>query len=90
MGLRDARSLRRTAATHRRERLQPCWRCAGSIDYDARVPEPSAYTLGHRVPVSTAPELAHDEANLAPEHYLCNVTAGDRPTAGLGLRSRDW
>jgi len=38
-----------------------------------------ATTVDHIIPLSIAPELAHDLANLRPAHLRCNSSRGNRP-----------
>lgn len=90
MGARDSRVIRRVRELHRRDRIQPCWRCGGQIDYDATPFTDPAYNLGHRKSVARFPELAAEPSNLAPEHWRCNVTAGDSDVIPLGSLSREW
>lgn len=45
-----------------------CWICG----------HPGADTVDHLVPLSLAPELAHERSNLAPAHRSCNSRKGQR------------
>jgi 5-methylcytosine-specific restriction endonuclease McrA len=59
-----------------------CWLCG----------LPGADSVDHIIPLSVAPELAHDLNNLRPAHRRCNSKKGAK-VGGAGLRhpvSRGW
>jgi 5-methylcytosine-specific restriction endonuclease McrA len=59
-----------------------CWLCG----------LPGADSVDHVIPLSVAPELAHDPANLKPAHRRCNSKKGAK-VGGSGVRhpvSRAW
>jgi 5-methylcytosine-specific restriction endonuclease McrA len=53
-----------------------------------------ADTVDHIIPLSLAPELAHDLTNLRPAHRSCNSRKGAKVGAAaqprVFPRSRDW
>jgi hypothetical protein len=55
---------------------------------------PGADTVDHIIPLSLAPELAHDLSNLRPAHRSCNSRKGAKVGAAaqprVFPRSRDW
>lgn len=55
---------------------------------------PGADTVDHIIPLSLAPELAHDISNLRPAHRTCNSRKGNKTgkaaTASTLPRSRQW
>lgn len=92
-------SLRAGRAGHRWRTLQanlrmqrrPCHLCQQAIDYRLRYPHPDSFSVDHVVPLSEAPHLAEDPANLAASHLRCNVSRGARdPKPTLGATSRQW
>jgi 5-methylcytosine-specific restriction endonuclease McrA len=52
--------------------------------------KPGADTVDHVVPLSVAPERAHDKTNLAPAHRSCNSKKGNRWSVVSGSASRRW
>lgn len=56
----------------------PCGLCGVPLGYGDRI------DVDHRVPLSVAPHLAFDPANLRPTHSRCNRSAG----ASMGNRAR--
>jgi len=55
---------------------RPCAECRRAIDYRARWPHPTAWTLGHIVPLNSRPELATEPTNVQPECWACNRRKG--------------
>jgi 5-methylcytosine-specific restriction endonuclease McrA len=47
-----------------------------------------ADTVDHVIPLSVAPELAHDMANLRPAHKSCNSRRGARPMGAVRRSER--
>jgi 5-methylcytosine-specific restriction endonuclease McrA len=79
--------LRRLSAL----RNSPCCRCGQAIDYSLRWPHPDAFSKEHLRPVSLFPHLAEDPENLAPSHWRCNASAGNRQNApALGVTGQEW
>ena len=68
-----------------------CCYCGGEIDYDGDPNGPRAFSVAHRLPVSTHPHLAEEWTNiLGAAHRGCNSSAGVRDVPlGLGLVSED-
>jgi len=74
-----------------RARGGPCILCGQPIDYSLPHDHPEAFTVEHRKPWSTHPELREDPANLGPAHASCNKRRGNRAQPpSLGLQSRSW
>jgi len=59
-----------------------CWLCG----------QPGADTVDHIVPLSVAPEMGEDAANLMPAHRACNSKRGARLADGARSMpaSRRW
>ena len=78
----------RTSRTFRRLRLRVleessiCWLCGQS----------GADTVDHVVPLSIAPDLGEELANLRPAHGTCNSSRGNRPPQSVQAMpsSRRW
>ena len=87
---RDSGNFRRLAAALRRER-RGCWLCGQAIDYDAPKGHPDAFTVDHKLPLSTHPHLAEVYGNLDAAHDACNKGRGNgMPKAGLGDAAGQW
>jgi 5-methylcytosine-specific restriction endonuclease McrA len=81
----------KTLAREVRAKRRPCCRCGQPIDYDLPAEHPDSFTVEHKRPLSTHPELAEDPGNLDAAHRRCNSSRGNSPAApGLGVTSRDW
>lgn len=53
-----------------------CHLCKKPIDQTAQVPHPQAATIDHIIPLAKGG--AHERANVAAAHFLCNSKKGDR------------
>lgn len=68
-----------------------CWLCGMAIDYELPSDHNDAFSLDHRFPLSSHPELAEDPGNFEASHGRCNKSRGNRAQPlSLGLRSRNW
>lgn len=75
-----------------RDRRGPCVYCGGAIDYDGDPNAPRSFTVAHRLPVATHPDLAEDWSNIAgAAHRACNSSVGAHaaPELAVGLASED-
>lgn len=88
---RSGRRWKRLAAEQRAKRLPCCW-CRQPINYEAADPNaPDAFSVEHRLPISTHPHLAEEPSNLDSAHQRCNKRRGNRaPTPTLGALSEAW
>lgn len=68
----------------------PCWLCRQPIDYALDRKDKQSFSLDHRLPQSTRPELTEDPANFMPSHLSCNKSRGNRAPISLGLTSEQW
>lgn len=88
LGRSDAQWIKLTR--YLREVLPPvCWICGDAIDLALRHPHRMSWSLDHVKPLSTHPELAHDESNLRPAHLSCNSKRGVGKAQPVKL-SQDW
>jgi 5-methylcytosine-specific restriction endonuclease McrA len=67
----------------------PCPRCHRALDPDGTWPDrhPLSLSVDHIVPLSIAPQRAHDMSNLRVMHYGCNSSRGDGTSERI---RRDW
>lgn len=68
----------------------PCWLCGQAIDYTLPRDDAEAYSLDHRLPRSTHPELTEDINNFMPSHMSCNKSRGNRAPIALGTPTEQW
>ena len=59
-----------------------CQLCGGSVDREARVPDPQAPTLDHIIPLAKGG--AHDETNVHLAHFICNSRKSDGAAVPVG------
>ncbi|MQB00507.1 MAG: HNH endonuclease [Actinobacteria bacterium] len=90
---RQGRPWRRLTAELRSLGL-PCSICGKPIDYNLPPNHRDGFTVDHRVPLSKAPWLANDRANLRAAHRSCNSSEGakarPRPRTPRLPTSRQW
>jgi len=87
---RYSANYRRLCANIRRGR-PPCALCGQAINYDAPTRHPDSFTVDHKLPRSTHPELAEDPGNLQAAHHRCNASKGaGAAKPGLGSTSEAW
>ena len=84
--------IRMMAWDRDRRNRAPCHICGERIDYSAKPSTlPLSWEPDHIVPVSKAPELELDLANVAASHMRCNRQRGSGGNDNtLGQRSRIW
>ena len=85
--------IRRLAWDRDRKSRGVCHICGQPIDYSLQPSSgPNAWEPDHLVPVSKAPDLELDLANIAPSHARCNRRRGDGTNGenALGMQSRVW
>ncbi len=92
---RSSRAYKRLHADVRARR-DPCHICGKPIDYALEYPDRRSFSLHHKKPWATHPELRLDPENSVAAHLDCNQghSAGEDPRdfelLPLGEPSRHW
>ena len=88
---RSGRRWKRLHAEQKAKRLPCCW-CGQPINYEAADPNAAdAFSVEHKLPLSTHPHLAEDPSNLDSAHQRCNKRRGNgTPAPMLGTLSEQW
>jgi 5-methylcytosine-specific restriction endonuclease McrA len=72
-------------------RQAACSICGQPIDYTLTYPDPDSFSVEHRIPKATRPDLTLDPANCFAAHLRCNQSRGDRDyRPGIGDTSTNW
>lgn len=87
---RSGRPLTRLRDKIKREGSHICWLCGKPIDMALHYNDPWSWTMDHLIPLSDAPWLALDEANIREAHRSCNSSRGKRAPIRKVRASRNW
>jgi len=87
---RRYKQLRQDFRARCKTKRAPCWLCQQAIDYGLSYEDPDSWSLDHRLPRSTHPELTEVPSNFEASHLSCNKNRGNREPMNLGSTTRAW